>query len=440
MICYALILLCIAEYLQKRFIGAMVIFWFLLLEGFQVIPLEFLTFGFFSGSSIDAALLCFLALFVLRVSYWVKQTSIARSVQIAIVVFLVMLLLNTLYGYLNGYALIDIFRGARLYLFLGSFLMFVEMSLADTLKILKILIIITFFQSILFLLQVVLGVSLLQGPVSLLMEEDNYIRFYNLPKLLDFSLLITLFWFPFDLSKKLRYLFIVVFILTMIAPLHRGYLVAWFLSLILSSLYFNNYFEKVKYVTVMAILAAVVLSIGLVRNRIYEAILQFSILADVFSGNVIYESNTFIYRINHLMERIDLVNMRTLGWLFGIGLVDDHAPQAANLPLNYGLPDPITGQIIKVYTPDLVWSMLILTMGYIGAIVYLNIFVNILYRYAKLPADVRLKKVLFTLIFIAIFTSFTGVFLLQPYFFLPCLILLVIISKEGSKELVNKVY
>jgi len=438
MICYALILLCIAEYLQKRFIGSMVIFWFLLLEGFQVIPLAFLTFGFFSGTTIDAALLCFLALFVLRGSHWINQLRIARAVKIAIVAFLVMLLLNTLYGYLNGYALIDIFRGARLYLFLGSFLMFVEMPLTDTLKIVKFLVILTFFQSILFLLQVVTGTSLMQGPEALVLEDDNYIRFYNLPKLLDFALLISLFWFPFNLSKKLRYLFIVVFILTMIAPLHRGYLVAWFLSLILSSLYFNNYFEKVKYVTVMAILGAVVLSIGLVRNRIYEAMLQFSILADVFSGNVIYESNTFIYRINHLMERIDLVNLRALGWLFGIGLVDDHAPQAANLPLNYGLPDPITGQIIKVYTPDLVWSMLILTMGYIGALLYLNIFVNILYRYAKLPADVGLKKVLFTLIFLAILTSFTGVFLLQPYFFLPCLILLVIISKEHNHELLSK--
>jgi hypothetical protein len=437
MICYILILLCITEYLKKRYIGSMLIFWFLLLEGFQVIPLGVLTFGFFSGTTIDAALICFLLLLVLRVRIWINNWSIAPSVLKAIAFFLVLLVLNTLYGYLNGYSVIDIFRGARLYLFLGSFLMFVEMPLQDILKVMKFLIIITFFQSILFLMQVVTGVSLLQGPEALVMEDDNYIRFYNLPKLLDFALLISLFWFPFDLSRKLRYLFIAVFILTLIAPLHRGYLLAWFLSLIFSSLYFNNYIEKFKYVTLMAVVAGVVLSIELVRNRLYEAMVQFSVLTEVFSGNVIYESNTFIYRINHLMERIDLVNLRALGWLFGIGLIDDHAPQAANLPLNYGLPDPITGNIIKVYTPDLVWSMLILTMGYIGAILYLNIFGNILYSYAKIVAEVKLKKVLFTLILIAILTSFTGNFLLQPHFFLPCLMLLVIISKYDEQALTD---
>ena len=435
MICYILILLCITEYLKKRFIGSLLIFWFLLLEGFQVVPLGVLTFGFFSGTSIDAALLCFISLLILRGGYWISSLQIAKAVSKAVAIFFVLLLLNMLYGALSGYSFIDILRGARLYLFLGAFLMFVEISLEDMLKMLKILIIITFFQSILFLAQVVTGISLLQGPVALALEDDNYIRFYNLPKLLDFALVITLFWFPFDWSAKLRYLFIVVFILTLIAPLHRGYLFAWFLSLICSSLYFNNYLEKFKYVTAMAIVAGLVLSIELVRNRIYEALVQLSVITDVFSGNVIQDSNTFIYRINHLLERIDLVNLRTLGWLFGIGLIDDHAPQVAKLPLNYGLPDPVTGHIIKVYTPDLAWSMLILTMGYIGAVLYLGIFISIIYSYAKLLVDVRLKKALFTLIFIGLLTSFTGNSLLLPHFFLPCLILLVIISKYGDQEL-----
>lgn len=435
MICYLLILICIVEFSRKRYFNSLMIFFFLLLEGFQLIPMDILTIGFFSGTSIDAALMAFLGLFCIRGQYWLKSLINKASFSKAIWLFIIILVLNMGYGLLNGYAPGDIFKGARLYILLLSFLMLAEVPMEVLLKVIKVLIIITFFQSVLFLLQVITGRTiLLQGPKELDMEELNYRRFYNVPKLLDLALASCLFWFPFRLSKKIRIIFIAVFVLTAIAPLHRGYIFSWILTVTLYSLLFNNYAKKALYLSLIAGGIIVILSVEVLRDRFMEAFDQLAVLGDIVSNKLVYDSNTFLYRVNHLTERLSYINKEPIRWLMGIGLIDEKAPQVTSLPLQYGLPDPVTGNPIKVYTPDLVWSMLLLTMGYVGGLFYMNIFVRVLRKYSRHIASKDISKVIFTLILIGIFSSFTSNMLLQPFFFIPILMLILLIEKRAAYE------
>lgn len=429
MICYIFILVCIIEFVKKRYFNSLMFFFFLFLEGFQIIPMDILTLGFFSGYSGDAALLIFFILFIIRGKYWVNNSIKNTLFSKTIFLFLFILSLNMLYGLAKGYSFGDVFKGARLYLFLPGFLMFTEIPLPVFIRVFRVLIIITFFQSLLFLLQVVTGVTLLQGPKELFMDDIQYTRFYNLPKLLDFSMAICLFWFPFKLSKLIRFIFIGVFALTIIAPLHRSYIIMWFVVLALYSFFYNNSSKKVLYFLALSTVAFILSTLELIRNRFSDALDQIAVLTTVYTSGKVEETGTFAYRVAHLLERLSYINSQSLGWFFGIGLLDEKSPEVASLPLKIGLPDPITGGIVKVYTPDLVWSLLILTMGYVGAIFYMAIFINILRKYSKNIKSIEISKVIFILVLLPILLSFASNTLLNPIFFIPVFVLILIIEK-----------
>jgi hypothetical protein len=308
--------------------------------------------------------------------------------------------------------------------------MFTDIPVKILINVFKVLIIITFFQSLLFLLQVVTGQTLLQGPKLLFMEDLEYTRFYNVPKLLDFSMAICLFWFPFKLSKLIRFVFIGVFALTIIAPLHRSYIIMWFVVLALYSFFYNKRSRKVLYLFVISIVAFILSTFEVIKNRFSDVLDELSVLENIYSNKLIEDTGTFTYRMAHLIERINYINAQFLGWFFGIGLLDEKSLQAKTLPLKIGLSDPITGVIVKVYTPDLVWSWLFLTMGYVGAFFYMAIFINILRTYSKNSINIEISKVIFILILLPVLLSFTSNTLLNPIFFIPVFILILIIEKE----------
>jgi hypothetical protein len=438
MICYLVIIISIIEFINKRYFNALIFFFFLLLDGFQVIPMYILTLGFYSGYSGDGAFLIFIILFVIRGKYWLKNGIRNTLFSKTIFLFLFILFVNTLYGIASGYELIDVFKGARLYLFLFGFFMFTEIPISIIVRVFKILIIITFFQSILFLMQVLTGITLLQGPKELFMDDLEYTRFYNLPKLLDFSMAVCLFWYPFKFSKVSKYIFVGVFILTIIAPLHRSYIIAWFIVLVLYSIFYNRSSKKMLYSFGVISIVLILSTISIIKNRFADIISQMEVLGNLSFDKTIESDGTFSYRIAHLMERLRYINSLDFGWLFGIGLLDEKSQAVSSLPLKIGLPDPITGIIVKVYTPDLVWSMLILTMGYVGAFFYLNIFINILRKYSRNKRSIEISKIIFVLVLLTIFLSFTSNTLLNPIFFIPVFILIIIIEKRNEHFSKNK--
>lgn len=433
MICYFLILICIVEFIKKHYYISMMIFLFLLLNGFQVVPQEFLTWGFFSGATMDAALFAFLGLLLIRGKFWFKDSIRRTPVGKAVLIFVYYLILNMLYGIIiMRYSFVDTFKSARLYLLVLTIFMFTEIPLPIIMKIIRTIVIVVFVQSILYLLQIYTGKSILQGAREYWMNDLNYERFYNTPILLALSLCICLFWFPFSsFLKKYRAVFIIVLIATVIGPLHRGLIISWFAVIALYALIFNSYLKKSIYLSITFGIGIALDSISIIHNRFADVLDQMSFVSNIFSNKMIEANNDFSYRINHLMERLAYINTHSWGWLFGIGFLDDRAPQAERLPLQYGIADPVHGIIQKVYTPDIAWSLMLLTMGYVGTIIYLNIFLKVLLNYSRNPISYEVSKIIFVIIILCLFTTFESSSITEPPFFVPILMLVVFIEKKG---------
>jgi hypothetical protein len=426
-------------YLRRKYFASLIIFFFLFLDGFQIVPLSILTAGSFSGATLDSALFIFVGLFLTRGRVWLKHPIMQTSFAKWIMVFIGLVILNLIYGlFVMDYTFADIFKGGRLYFFLLSFLMFTEVPLQVIHKLIKTLVVITFFQSILFVLQIVTGHSILQGPKELEDEKLSYVRFYNVPMLINFAMLIAMFWNPFEKFKWLKWAFIAVFGATIVGPLDRGYLFAWFFSIGLFTVIYNRLDRKIFYILGIVILGFAVLSISVVQKRINEGIEDLSALETISSGHTILQDNTFTYRIQHLAERIDYISSEPVGWLFGIGLVDERAPQVDHLPFHFGLSDPSTGRITKVYTADIAWSMLFLTLGFVGAFLYVMIFIRILLKFSKNSFIPEISKIIFILIVLNFITSITSSALIQPTFYIPLFLLVVFIFKYQMLQQNNK--
>ena len=443
MISLFLAVISIFLYLRKNYFPSLLIFFFLLMDGFQVIPIKILTAGSFSGATSDSALFLFFVLFVFRGRIWLSYPSVKSSFAKWVFLFIGIIILNSFYGlFVQDYSAGDVFKGCRLYFFVLSFLMFTEVPLPVMLKLIKVLIVITFIQAILFVLQIVTGHSILQGADELEDEDLSYTRFYNAPKFIDFAMAVMLFWNPFKKNKWIKWIMIFVFSCTIVGPLDRGYLFAWFFAIGLVSILFNRLDKKIFYIISIVITGFVVLSITLVQKRIDQAIDELSVLESISQGHAILEDNTFTYRIQHLTERVDYIASQPMGWLFGIGLVDEGAPQVNRLPFKYGLPDPITGRIAKVYTPDISWSMLFLTMGFVGTFIYIMIFIRIIFQFSRSKVIPEVSKILFVLIVLGLIVSVTSNNLTLPTFYVPILLLVMVIEKKALQKnnKINKTY
>lgn len=430
------------EYVKKRYTTSLIIFYFLLLEGLQIVPMSFLTLGFFSGISTDGALLVLLGLAVIRGPIWFKNPIRYTAVGKAIIFFMYYAIVNVLYGVIvQRYSFIDVFRGARDYLFMLTFFMFSEVPLKTIVRVIRILIIIVAFQSVLYLLQIYTGHEILQaGSTTQYMTGIGYHRFMNVPRLLSFAMAVCFFWFPFTgFIKKYRNLLLVLLIVTFIGPLPRAGIICWFAAIIIYSFIYEGYLKRSIYLIGAGIAALMLSYVDIISKRFSSVMDQLSVLNELFSNQQleavqVADGNTFLYRLNHLLERLAYINTHSLGWLFGIGFLDEKAPQAQELPFKYGLINPDTHHVLKIFTVDLIWSPALLLMGYVGTIIFLNIYLKILRNYSRINASIKVSKVIFILVVLSFLVSFTSDAMIDAEYYVPILMLVVLLEKKKQYD------
>ena len=434
MICYALIIIGFAFYQKKLYYAFSIILLFFLTDAFQVIPLKIITIGFFSGATLDAALLLVLSIvFVFKRKALFKH-SLFKPIRIFIYfiifdVFISLLLFQYDFG--------SIFRSLRNYLFLLSFVIFYTEDSEWIFKFIRLLIILTAIQSLLFIGQIVFNIPLLNG-ASIdevgIIEDIGYKRYYNLPKFLDFSFLLCIFFFPFK-QVQLKIVLLTLFIVTIVAPLHRAYLLVYFITFIIYVSLFNSFQKRIIYLILILCLAAGVGSIPAVNNRISSAIDEIVDFQKTSSSVRGYTNGgTFSYRINHLQERLDYTLSQPLGFWVGLGLIDDKSPETRKIPFKFGLPDLKTGKITKIYTPDIAWSMLVVNYGILGTVLFVLIFLKLMRFFWRNRAD-KIGHIGFIIIIVGFLGSFTGNFILLPYFYFSIFITIFLMSRKQNLKL-----
>ena len=211
--------------------------------------------------------------------------------------------------------------------------------------------------------------------------------------------------------------------------MHRSVIIA-----VVAVLLVYAFFKKGRsiYITGIGILIVIGSFIDKVNERMSEAYMD--ILA-TFNSNlnlnmIDAQDNNVIYRVAHFLERYNYISDHYMGWLFGIGLISDNSPLASRLPFKTGLTSEITGQVVQVDTGDLSYSLLILTLGVVGTILYLFVFIRFLIYFFKNFRDSNYGIIGFLTILNVFFLSMAGTEMLSFTFRIIVLLLSVIVCKQ----------
>ena len=215
-------------YIIGQRIPSVILFFFFLFDGFQIVP--DLLFDTFVGISkpIDFAFIYVIVLFIFGLYRYDDFIPINRTSKL-IAFYLSFIIISigvSLFYYHIGFG--DIFRTTRSYFFVLSYFILRRLEQKEVDAILKILLVVVTFQSVLFAVQAVTTIPLLVNPSA--GERVGFItRFYNSPLLLFYIVFYAIYNNPFKGWKK--WVTLIIPSITIFLPLHRSLMMVFTLVL-----------------------------------------------------------------------------------------------------------------------------------------------------------------------------------------------------------------
>ncbi|XWW45322.1 hypothetical protein JYG30_21730 [Fibrella sp. USSR17] len=329
--------------------------------------------------------------------------------------FLAFVVVDALFSfYVFEYNILGIIKVFRNYLFLLSLGVFLLVPVRDLKKALHTLALVTVFQSFLYLLQIPLGIPLLQAGLAgseviiHSAQETGLARFYNTPLFLTLTLFYFLLYYKYR-SRLVNIFIVVILILAVLAPMHRGYIFSLTVIISVYLIFKESKKYKVFKVAALAICIVGVSFSGILDSRLSKGFSDFN---KTFSGNrsittISFDDNTFAYRIAHLVERYNFINNDPKRYVFGIGFLSEEAKQAEKLPFSVGVIDEKSGRVNQINTGDIAWSLLVLQLGLAGTFLFVVILIAaIIFLYGK--RIVPFSTIAMLILINSIFISFTG--------------------------------
>jgi hypothetical protein len=328
----------------------------------------------------------------------------------------------------------------RAHVLLLSFAIFFLVPTSSLLKVLHIIFCITIFQSILFLFQLITGQIILLSSTpgsevgtNTVEGFKEYTRFYNLPTYLNATLFYFLFVYNFK-NKLYKVIILLIISVTIIAPLHRSYIIS--ILCVISLYIFLKQQSGVKfiYLFIIGTLTYSLTFIEIINHRLNEA---FSDISKTFSAKSINSidptENTLNFRVAHFYERFEYLLNKPDGWLFGIGLISDNSKEADRLRFETGLTNEKLNRVTQIDSADLVWSPLMLQTGLLGTILYGVLMFYMMYFFSKEKTN-QYGVIGYLCIVEAFFVSMLGTDMIQNSFKIMIILLAVISSKIYRNE------
>ncbi len=391
--------------------AALTMFFFFLTNGFQLVPVSWFDTGVGIQKGSDFALLLLLFFFV---SKWTEHIKLLRSDPIArsLAVFVAFIIVGVLFSrFYYGYDISAIFRAARRFLFVLGYFVYRELSYEEIQKTLRILLFITFVQCVIFLMQLVFGVTLLNRQSDEITELSErgaigeWKRLYNIP---EYTVLF-LFYALFNDSLKSRYRIICSVVLgaALVSTLHRSWLSSFIITLCFLVVFrSSSIWKKLSMsfaVLAFALVPAIFPALG---ERMDSGLADFS---NAMNGGYDTHSNkfddSFSFRIAHTMERFDHVANDPKKWLFGLGFLTEDSGQSQYLNFSVGWRDKYGTK--QIDTGDIAWSIMFLWLGFAGTILYLFAYFRIMRRMWR-DRDQALAIIAYGYMFMYLLISFTS--------------------------------
>ncbi len=374
MIWFTLIAIGCALWMLRFRTAALMIFFFFLTGGFQVIPSVWFDTGMGIQKGADFALLLLVFFFMTAVPSHIallRKDKVAR----AIAVFIAFVFAGIFFSkFFYSYDINFVFRAARRFFFLVGYFVYRDLEVEEVQKTVRVLLIITVAQCVVFLLQLVIGVNLLNRQSEEITELSergavgDWKRLYNIP---EYTVLF-LFMVLFDDKMKSRYRIICTLIMgaALVSTLHRSWLSSFIIVLCFVGLFrTSNMWKRIGMsfaVIAFALVPAIFPALG---ERMDSGIEDFN---NAINGGYNTRSNkfedSFSFRIAHALERFDHVAAEPKRWVFGLGFLTEDSGQSQYLNFSVGWHDKDGTK--QIDTGDIAWSIMFLWLGFLGTLLY----------------------------------------------------------------------
>jgi hypothetical protein len=418
--------------------GSLIILLFFITNGFQLIPEAALE-SFPINKYIDYLLLyIILILFFMIVSNteYFKHKDKFSSILVLLLIYMLYELISTIAK--RDETAVNAIKVFRIHIFLGLYFIIRSIKMSILLKMMEIVFKITIVTAILYLLQIILHKQILSGTIDGFDSNFNnqIFRFRNVPLFLDFSLLYLLF---FKTKIKFRSLLILLLLITLVAPMNRGPIIAFLAACSLFLLVTRKISKFFRYLIVGLIIGIAVWP--LISYR-FEKEDTGSDLTKAFSMNDYedYESSengSFSFRIALLLERMDYLYANPSKLITGIGLRHEDSPKTqTDFRFVVGAEkNNSSGIKVKqmIDTSDLVWATMIFRYGLLGVVLYLILFLYLLKAFYK-DRRYSIAIVGFLLLSMYMINSFATDILIRPSTFFIFFIVSVVVQKLNRTE------
>lgn len=433
MLILPLLILSIILYIIGKRVSSILIFFFFLFDGFQIVPEVLFDTHVGISKPFDFAFFYMLLLFIygiIRYDDFIPINRISKIITIYLSFIIICLFISAFYYHIS---VVDIIRTSRSYFLVLSYFVIRRIGKEEFDKLIKILFIIVLFQCCLFVIQAFTGIALLTGAES---GRDGIItRFYNAPLMLYFFVFYAIFCNPYQ--GCLKVITTIIPSVTIFLPLHRSLMMA-FIVCALIGIYIKIGGLKVIMKYLPFVLIIIIPILLFTAKSLGER--TFTDISNVLNGNfvdidddfVMDENSTFMFRIAHFFERFIDVTDSKVGTVFGAGFMTEDSNYTFNhFDYQIGLPDDITGNIVQLDTSDISWSNFIIRYGLVGSLIYLMCYVLLVGFFWK-NNDCNLAHSILLYLILLFIISFTSDLLFQLRFLILPLILFDFINSTND--------
>jgi hypothetical protein len=418
-------------------IMALVLFFFFVTSGFDLIPEEVTKFAFIS-KGIDYALIILISIVAFECLYGFKSFLKADYLTKYILYLAVFVIVCMAYSkVILGYELTGIIRTCRYLFFWMTWFVFRSIDRQRLEQLMNILFYITAFCSVLYILQLFLGESILnEGFVSKTkLFGMVFPRYYNQPAMLHFFVFVAIFRSP--AKGILKLIIATIMIIALLSAFHRSLIGSFFLALALGFILQLPRLQRIKVLTISAVILG---TLACIEGYRLVKLRTFTDIQHVMAGNLAdieneidiedLQKSTFTFRMAHLVERNMYLLEHKRAMFIGAGLVPEDSKDIEKLfNFDVGLADDTTGKTYQVDTGDISYSMFLIRFGYIGtALIILPLIMLTIFFYRH--KGLKLGLLSFSYMVLTFGVSFFSANLTFPHTFLLPMLSFHILNKS----------
>jgi hypothetical protein len=420
-------------------IPALILFFFFLTSGFNLVPEDIMENSFFS-KGMDYAILILVGIVIID-CFCIKNYLKPDILIWFILIFYAFLVLCIIYNKVSvGTSWGEIIRTARYNVLWIAYLVFRNLSKERLFNLLKCLFWITVFCAVLYLLQIILDERILNETEksSVRLFGMKIPRFYNQPDMLLIITFMAIYFNPY--KGKIKIITTTILITALLGAFHRSLVMAFIVAISTGYIIRLPRIKRVKIMMSIAILSLFFIIFFGYKFANSRTIIDVS---TVVSGNVTgadldidiedLQNSTFTFRIAHFLERNQYLMDHPKAMLFGAGLMTEDSKLTGSMfDFDIGLIEEATGKTVQLDTGDISYSILFLRYGYLGTALVLSLYIFLMsYFYKNRKDPVGLFSYLSFIVVIVL--AFFSHILIQPITIILPLVTHSLVQKNKLK-------